>query len=66
MNPPAITIVQLSVVQLSEWRQRMSKPDKTLDSRIPDAAKREFLEKGYERASTNAICKTAGVTWGAL
>ena len=44
----------------------MSKPDKTLDPKILDAAKKEFLEKGYEKASTNAICKSAGVTWGAL
>ncbi len=44
----------------------MSKPDKSLDPKILDAAKREFLEKGYEKASTNAICKNAGVTWGAL
>ena len=41
----------------------MSKPDKTLDPKILDAAKKEFLEKGYEKASTNAICKSAGVTW---
>ena len=40
----------------------MSKPDKTLDPKILDAAKKEFLEKGYEKASTNAICKSAGVT----
>ena len=44
----------------------MSKPDKTLDPKILGAAKKEFLEKGYEKASTNAICKSAGVTWGAL
>lgn len=44
----------------------MSKPDKSLDPKILEAAKKEFLEKGYEKASTNAICKNAGVTWGAL
>ena len=27
----------------------MSKPDKTLDPKILDAAKKEFLEKGYEK-----------------
>ena len=44
----------------------MAKPDKSLDPKILAAAKEEFLEKGYEKASTNVICKKAGVTWGAL
>ena len=44
----------------------MAKSDKSLDPKILEAAKEEFLEKGYEKASTNAICKKAGVTWGAL
>lgn len=44
----------------------MSKPDKSIDPRILDAAKKEFLTLGYEKASTNVICKNAGVTWGAL
>ena len=42
----------------------MSKPDKSIDPKILEAAKKEFLEKGYEKASTNVICKNAGVTWG--
>ena len=45
---------------------RVAKPDKSLDPKILAAAKEEFLEKGYEKASTNVICKKAGVTWGAL
>lgn len=44
----------------------MAKTDKSLDPKILAAAKEEFLEKGYEKASTNAICQKAGVTWGAL
>ena len=44
----------------------MSKADKTIDSKILEAAMSEFLEKGYEKASTNNICRNAGVTWGAL
>lgn len=44
----------------------MSNPDKSIDPRILEAAKNEFLEHGYEKASTNVICKKAGVTWGAL
>lgn len=44
----------------------MSNPDKSIDPRILQEAKKEFLEKGYEKASTNVICKNAGVTSGAL
>lgn len=34
--------------------------------RIIEAAKQEFLLKGYEKSSLRAICKQAGVTTGAL
>lgn len=44
----------------------MSKPDKSIDPRILAAATEEFLSCGYEKASTNVICKNAGVTGGAL
>lgn len=44
----------------------MSNPDKSIDPRILEAARKEFLRCGYEKASTNVICKNAGVTWGAL
>lgn len=44
----------------------MSKPDTSIDPRILESAKQEFLAHGYEKASTNVICKNAGVTWGAL
>ena len=44
----------------------MSKPDTSIDPRIWESAKKEFLMHGYEKASTNVICKNAGVTWGAL
>ncbi len=44
----------------------MSKPDTSIDPRILESAKAEFLAYGYEKASTNAICKNAGVTSGAL
>ena len=44
----------------------MSKPDTSIDPRILESAKEEFLLHGYEKASTNVICKNAGVTWGAL
>ena len=44
----------------------MSKPDASIDPRILGSAKKEFLACGYEKASTNVICKNAGVTSGAL
>ncbi len=44
----------------------MSKPDTRIDPLILESAKKEFLSCGYEKASTNRICKNAGVTSGAL
>lgn len=44
----------------------MSKPDTSIDPRILECAKQEFLSCGYEKASTVTICKNAGVTTGAL
>ncbi len=44
----------------------MSKPYTSIDPRIFEAAKEEFLSCGYEKATTNVICKNAGVTSGAL
>lgn len=37
-----------------------------IKSKLLKYAKEEFLEKGYENASTNMICKNAGLTTGAL
>jgi len=44
----------------------MSLPDRSIDSRLLTAAKEEFLEKGFDKASIAEICKAAGVTTGAL
>ena len=44
----------------------MSLPDRSIDPRLLSAAKEEFLEKGFEKASLSEICKAAGVTTGAL
>ena len=44
----------------------MSLPDRSIDSRLLTAAKDEFLEKGFDKASIAEICKAAGVTTGAL
>lgn len=44
----------------------MSRPDASIDPRILESAKNEFLTYGYEKASTNRICKNACVTSGAL
>lgn len=44
----------------------MAKPDRSLDPLILASARREFLEKGFERASLKVICANAQVTTGAL
>ena len=44
----------------------MSVPDKSIDPRLLIAAKKVFLKKGFEMASLAEICRTAGVTTGAL
>lgn len=40
--------------------------DKETKKKLLDSAKKEFLEKGYMKASLRTICKNAGVTTGAL
>ncbi len=44
----------------------MSKPDRSIDPRILESAKKEFLARGFEKASLKTICEDAGVTTGAL
>lgn len=44
----------------------MAKPDHSLDPKILESAKREFLAHGYEKASLKEICANAQVTTGAL
>ncbi len=44
----------------------MSIPDRSIDPRILESAKKEFLTHGFEKASLKAICEDAGVTTGAL
>ncbi|WP_250228547.1 TetR/AcrR family transcriptional regulator [Anaeropeptidivorans aminofermentans] len=44
----------------------MSKPDRSIDPRIIESAKEEFLAHGFEKASLKVICEDAGVTTGAL
>lgn len=44
----------------------MAKADKSIDPRILESAKEEFLQKGFLNASLQEICKNAGVTTGAL
>lgn len=44
----------------------MSTADKSIDPILLACAKEEFLQHGFDDASTNAICKKAGVTTGAL
>ena len=44
----------------------MSVADRSIDPRIMESAKGEFLQKGFLDASLQVICKNAGVTTGAL
>lgn len=44
----------------------MAKPDHSIDPRILESAKREFLVSGFEKASLKTICDNAEITTGAL
>ena len=44
----------------------MSVADRSIDPRILDSARTEFLTSGFEIASLKTICEGAGVTTGAL
>lgn len=44
----------------------MSVPDRSIDPRILESAKQEFLKNGFENTMLSKICIGAGVTTGAL
>ena len=44
----------------------MAQRDHSLDERIIVSARKEFMEKGFMKASLHAIAKNAGITTGAL
>lgn len=44
----------------------MSVPNSSIDPKILESAKDEFLQKGFANASLREICQKAGVTTGAL
>lgn len=44
----------------------MAVKDHSLDGKIVEAAKQEFLQKGFQQASLHEICRKAGITTGAL
>lgn len=44
----------------------MAKPDHSIDPRILESARQEFLTCGFEKASLQRICEQAAVTTGAL
>lgn len=44
----------------------MATRNHSIDQPILDSARREFLAKGFEKASLKAICENAGVTTGAV
>ena len=47
-------------------RQEKQNENKETRQHLLECAKKEFLEKGYMKASLRNICKEAGVTTGAL
>jgi AcrR family transcriptional regulator len=44
----------------------MSRPDHSIDGKILDSARAEFIDKGFNGVSVRDICKKAGVTTGAF
>lgn len=44
----------------------MAQPDNSINPRIIESAKKEFLKHGFKAASLRTICENAGVTTGAL
>ena len=44
----------------------MSVTDRSIDPKLIECARIEFMAKGFEKASMRKICKDAGVTTGAL
>lgn len=44
----------------------MAVADHSIDPRILDSARKEFLSNGFEKTSLKAICDGAGITTGAL
>ena len=44
----------------------MATKDNSLDDKIVSAARKEFMEYGFQKASINRIAKRAGVTTGAI
>lgn len=44
----------------------MAVPDHSIDSRILDSARKEFLANGFVQTSLKSICDGAGITTGAL
>ena len=62
-----LSVVKLSVIKfLIKRGDGMSVPDKSIDPKLLESAKKEFLANGFEKTSLKAICAGAGVTTGAL
>lgn len=59
-----ITLLSDNGVML--FRRKKLKQDKETRNKLLDAARTEFREKGYMKASLRNICKSAGLTTGAL
>ena len=61
-----MTYTDNTIIEMEGGKVSMSVPDRSIDSRLLAAARKEFLKKGYEKSSLASICKAAGVTTGAL
>lgn len=62
-----LSVTQLLVTKLStKEADVLSTADKTIDPRILESAKEEFLSKPYQDVYLRDICRKAGVTTGAL
>src|SRR5699024_9375527 len=51
---------------IEQGGDQMAVADRSIDPRILDSARTEFLASGFEMASLKTICEGAGVTTGAL
>lgn len=44
----------------------MSNRDTSIDSRLIESARKEFIEKGFIKAELKTICENANITTGAV
>lgn len=59
-------IIDNSVIIFKKGSNRMAVKDHSLDDKIIKAARDEFMEHGFQKASLHKIAEKAGITTGAL